>query len=145
MPNEAISQSVLRLQARKQAIEKEIAELDSRLHAIEEVLDADEPAPKLSRSPVAFDGRGGQPTAESRPRPNRWFAPGEALSLMRRHVRTPTRPSEIVKVLMRAKGVDGTLNALQWKRLQGTAYMAVANAVKAGAATKLKDGRVRIA
>jgi hypothetical protein len=145
MPNEPISESVLLLQARRRAIEKEIAELDSRLRAIWEVVSAEDPAPKPNGSPVPFNDGGGRPTPERGSKPNRWFAPGEALTLMRRQVRTPMRPAEIVQMLTRAKGVDGTLSALQWKRFQGTAYMAVANAIKRGAATKLKDGRVRMA
>ena len=141
---EGVSDSVARLQARKQAIEDEIDEIASRLHAIARVLNAEEPAPALEPTPAASGGRERR-AAKIRRKANHWFASGEALNLMRRHVRSSMRPSEIVKLLARAKGLDRSLNGVQAKRFHATAYMAVANAVKGGAATKLKDGRVRMA
>jgi hypothetical protein len=63
---------------------------------------------------------------------------------MKKIVRAPMTASEIVKALAHAKGYDKGLPAEQLKRFHGTAYMAVSNAVKAGNATRMKDGRVRI-
>jgi hypothetical protein len=145
MPNEAISQAVSKLQARKATIEKEIAEVDSQLDAVAKILNADEPARDPKRKPAASDDRGERLAANSGRKANRWFAAGEAVSLMKRHVRTPMKPSEIVKILARAKGFDQGLSGVQTKRFHATAYMAVANALKGGAASRLKDGRVRVA
>lgn len=41
--------------------------------------------------------------------------------------------------------VEGDANLPTFVRFHATAYMAVANAMKGGAATKLKDGRVHMA
>jgi hypothetical protein len=73
-----------------------------------------------------------------------WFSSGEAIGLMKKIVRAPMTASDIVKALAHAKGYDKGLPPEQLKRFQGTAYMAVSNAVKAGNATRMKDGRVRI-
>jgi hypothetical protein len=145
MPNEAISQAVSKLQARKATIEEEIAEVDSRLDAVAKILNADEPARDPKRKPAASDGGGERPAPNSGRKANRWFEAGEALSLMKRYVRTPLKPSEIVKILARAKGFDKGLSGVQAKRFHATAYMAVTNALKGGAASRLKDGRVRVA
>jgi hypothetical protein len=150
MSKEPISQSVSRLQARKEAIEKELAGIESRIHAIEQVLyegnsSAKEGKPSTEISeprPAASDGGKSDRVINKGREANRWFAAGEAASLM---VRTPMTASEIVKVLARAKGFDNGLTGVQAKRFQATAYMAVANAVKSGAARRLKDGRVRLA
>jgi hypothetical protein len=153
MSNEPISQSVSRLQARKEAIENELAGIESRIHAIEQALyegnsGAKEAKPSTGiseRKPAASDGGKSERATNKGRKANRWFAAGEAASLMKRYVRTPMTASEIVKVLARAKGFDNGLTGVQAKRFQATAYMAVANAVKGGAARRLKDGRVRLA
>jgi hypothetical protein len=151
MAIEAISQSVSRLQARKEAIEQELADIDSRCRAIAQILndgrsgvaEAGPAADVWSPKAAASDDKKTGGAAKKGRKANRWFAPGEAASLMKRYVRTPMITSEIVKVLARAKGFDGELTGVQAKRFQATAYMAVANAVKGGVATKLKDGRIR--
>jgi hypothetical protein len=153
MSKEPISQSVSRLQARKEAIEKELAGIESRIHAIEQVLDEGDSTAKAGKrsteisepKPVMSDGGESDLATKKGRKANRWFAVGEAASLMKRYVRTPMTTSEIVKVLARAKGFDNGLTSAQAKRFQATAYMAVANAVKGGAARRLKDGRVRLA
>jgi len=152
MPKELISQSVSRLQARKEAIEKALAGIESRFQAIEQILyegnsSAKEGKPSTEVSdpkPAASDGGKSDRVADKRRKANRWFAAGEAASLMKRYVRTPMTTPEIVKALAHAKGFDNELSGVQAKRFQATAYMAVANAIKGGMATKLKDGRIRV-
>jgi hypothetical protein len=144
MPTETISQSVRRLQDQKAAIEKQLADIDSRFRAIEQALKADEPARTSERKPAPSDGAGGDRAPKKGRRVNRWFASGEAAGLMKRYVRTPMTTPEIVKLLAHAKGFDNGLSGVQAKRFQATAYMAVANAIKGGVATKLKDGRIRV-
>jgi hypothetical protein len=149
---EAISQSVSRLQARKEAIEQELAGIASRFKAIEEALNAGADGAKKAKlpaeisepKPAALDGGKADGTTKKGRKANRWFAAGEAASLMKRYVRTPMTTPEIVKVLARAKGFDIGLSGVQAKRFQATAYMAVANAIKGGMARKLKDGRIRV-
>ncbi len=149
---EAISQSVSRLQARKEAIEQELADIASRFKAIEEALNAGADGAKEAKlpaeiselKPAAPDGGKADRATKKGRKANRWFASGEAASLMKRYVRTPMTTPEIVKVLAHAKGFDNGLSGVQAKRFQATAYMAVANAIKGGMARKLKDGRIRV-
>jgi len=140
------------LQARKETIEQELADIASRFKAIEEALHARAEGAKKAKQlaeisdpkPAAPDGgKAGGATKKGR-KANRWFAAGEAASLMKRYVRTPMATPEIVKVLAHAKGFDNGLSGVQAKRFQATAYMAVANAIKGGMARKLKDGRIRV-
>jgi len=149
---EAISQSVSRLQARKEAIEQELAGIASRFRAIEEALNAGGDGAKEAKlqaaiseaRPAAPDGGKADGATKKARKANRWFLAGEAASLMKRYVRTPMTTPEIVKVLAHAKGFDNGLSGVQAKRFQATAYMAVANAIKSGMARKLKDGRIRV-
>jgi hypothetical protein len=149
---EAISQSVSRLQATKEAIEQELADIASRFKAIEEALHAGlegakkakQPAEISEPKPAAPDGGKADGATKKGRKANRWFAAGEAASLMKRYVRKPMTTPEIVKVLAHAKGFDNGLSGVQAKRFQATAYMAVANAIKGGIATKLRDGRIRV-
>jgi hypothetical protein len=149
---EAISQSVSRLQARKEAIEQELADIASRFKAIEEALNAGAEAAKEAKllgeisepKPAAPDGGKGLGATKKGRKANRWFVAGEAASLMKRYVRTPMTTPEIVEVLAHAKGFDNGLSGVQAKRFQATAYMAVINAIKGGMARKLKDGRIRV-
>ena len=138
LPMELISQSVSRLQSRKEAIEQELADIDSRFRAIAQALKVDGARDISEPKPAASDGGKADGATKKGRKSNRWFAPGEAASLMKRHVRTPMTAPEIVKVLANAKGFDNRLTGVQAKPFQ-----AVGNAVKGGAATRLKDGRIR--
>jgi hypothetical protein len=149
---EAISESVSRLQARKEAIEQELADIASRFKAIEEALNAGTegarearlPAETSESKPAARDGGKADDATKKGRKANRWFAAGEAASLMKRYVRTAMTTPQIVKVLAHAKGFNDGLSGVQAKRFQATAYMAVANAIRGGLARKLKDGRIRV-
>jgi len=140
------------LQARKEAIEQELADIALRFKAIEEALNAGADGAKEAKltaeiselKPAAPDGGKADGATKKGRKANRWFASGEAASLMKRYVRTPMTTPEIVKVLAHAKGFDNGLSGMQAKRFRATAYMAVANAIKGGMARKLKDGRIRV-
>ena len=149
----SIVSAVTELESRRKALELELASVNSRLKAIQQALDVS------ARSESNGAGRASQSSsaaatvsAAEAKRSGRkkvrklrqWFASGEAIGLMKRIVRSPMTASDIVKALAHAKGYDKGLPPEQLKRFQGTAYMAVSNAVKAGNATRLKDGRVRV-
>jgi hypothetical protein len=144
--------AVSELESRKKSLELELASVNSRLKAVQQALDA-------TRAEASDGSRRNESTTSAAPKPGsaakrpgrkkvrklrQWFASGEAVGLMKRIVRAPMTASEIVKALAHAKGYDKGLPAEQLKRFHGTAYMAVSNAVKAGNATRMKDGRVRI-
>lgn len=149
----SIVTAVSELESRRKALEFELASVNSKLKAIQQALDisgragangpdrgAKMPSAASSRPEVA-PGRPGRKRARKL---RQWFASGEAVGLMKRIVRSPMTASDIVKALAHAKGYDKGLPPEQLKRFQGTAYMAVSNAIKAGNATRMKDGRVRI-
>ena len=149
----SIVSAVSELESRRKALELELARVNSKLKAVRQALevsarsDADgsgrasaSASAAPSSSPLATKRAGRKRTRKLR----QWFASGEALGLMKRLVRAPMTSSDIVKTLAHAKGYDKGLPPEQLKRFQGTAYMAVSNAIKAGNATKLKDGRVRV-
>jgi hypothetical protein len=149
----SIVSAVTELESRRKALELELANVNSKLKAIQQALEvssrigsngagrAPEAATEMpSRAETTAKRAGRKKTRKLR----QWFASGEAVSLMKRIVRSPMTASDIVKALAHAKGYDKGLPPEQLKRFQGTAYMAVSNAVKAGNATRMKDGRVRI-
>jgi len=144
----SIAGAVSQLEMRRKTLEAELASVTSKLKAIQHAL-AVEQQSESSPAAVAEDGpkktaNGKTPGRRKTRKLNQWFSSGEALELMKRHVRAPITASDIVKVLARVKGYDKSLAPEQLKRFHGTAYMAVSNAVKAGTAAKLKDGRIRI-
>ena len=149
----SIVNAVSELESRRKALELELATVNTRLKAIQQALGA------AASVEVNGAGRGSRTqatvstgsdsvtrrSARKRVRKLRqWFTSGEAVGLMKRIVRAPMTASDIVKALAHAKGYDKGLPPEQLKRFQGTAYMAVSNAIKAGNAVRMKDGRVRI-
>lgn len=151
----SIAGAVSQLEMRRKALEAELASVTSRLRAIQHALDVEQRAESTS-APSPAAGTAGtrastrrsaaqERSARRKPRKlHQWFASGEAVDLMKRHVRAPATAAEIVKLLAKVKGYDKSLAPEQLKRFHGTAYMAVSNAVKAGSASKQKDGRIRI-
>ena len=148
----SIVSAVTELESRRKALELELESVNSRLKAIQQALNASARAesngagrsgstPAVSaRSEISVKRAGRKKVRKLR----QWFTSGEAIGLMKKIVRAPMTASDIVKALAHAKGYDKGLAPEQLKRFQGTAYMAVSNAVKAGNATRMKDGRVRI-
>jgi len=149
----SIVNAVSELESRRKALELELANVNSRLKAVQQALGASAPADangagRASRMAAAVSTGSEVATKRSLRKKVRklrqWFTSGEAVGLMKRIVRAPMTASDIVKALAHAKGYDKGLPPEQLKRFQGTAYMAVSNAIKAGNAVRMKDGRVRI-
>jgi hypothetical protein len=149
----SIVSAVTELESRRKALELELDSVNARLKAIQQALNASarvEPngagrasgaTSSVSAKPEISVKRAGRKKVRKL---RQWFSSGEAIGLMKKIVRAPMTASDIVKALAHAKGYDKGLPPEQLKRFQGTAYMAVSNAVKAGNATRMKDGRVRI-
>lgn len=149
----SIVSAVSELESRRKALEFELASVNSKLKAIQQALDisarADANGPDrgskmLSSAASRPEVSSGRPGRKKVRKLRQWFSSGEAVGLMKQIVRSPMTASDIVKALAHKKGYDKGLPPEQLKRFQGTAYMAVSNAVKAGNAVRLKDGRVRI-
>ncbi len=143
MRMETLAQSVSQLQAKKEVIERELADVHSRIREIERALNGDSQEERRANSHLeaaqsgatASEGAKTRGTVTKSRKLHRWFEAGEAVGPMKRHVRTP---------MPTAKGHDKGLAPEKLKRFQASAYMAVANAVKGGAAMRLKDGRIRL-
>lgn len=75
-------------------------------------------------------------------KPKRWFAPGEAGELIRKHIRKPHLPSEVVRILMQAKGDQASMNRDDRQRLYWAARSAMKLAVQTGRLIKRPDGRL---
>ena len=144
MGTEALVQRVSQLYARREAIERELGEIDSRIASIRQILNgaSDETRGSGPRMEAA-QARGSKEITGGR-KLHRWFESGEAVGMMKRLIRAPMPASDIVSTLAHAKGYNKGLAPTRLKRFQSTAYMAVTNAVKRGAATRLKDGRIRM-
>jgi hypothetical protein len=149
----SIVSAVSELESRRRALELELAGVNTRLKAIQQALEVSvraEPdgAGGAAKMPSTMPSGSEITTKRSARKKVRklrqWFTSGEAVGLMKRIVRAPMTASDIVKALAHAKGYDKGLPPEQLKRFQGTAYMAVSNAIKAGNALRMKDGRVRI-
>ena len=138
MFNEAISESVSRLQAGKAAIEMELADINSKLRAVAHVLGSPDAAQVL-----ALADRAGVRRASSKGR-RQWFERGEVAALMKRLVKAPTSQADIVRALPQSKGYDRGLGGEDAKRFAAAAYMGIINAVKTGHAKQLRDGSVRV-
>jgi hypothetical protein len=146
----SIAGAVSQLEMRRKSLEVELASVTSRLKAIQHALEVEQRTESASgAAPAALETlpkkttNGERPAKRKTRKLHQWFASGEAVELMKRHVRAPATASEIVKRLAKLKGYDKSLAPEQLKRFHGTAYMAVSNAVKAGSASKQKDGRIR--
>jgi len=147
---ETLANSVSHLQARKEAIEKELADIDSRFQVIGRALNSDgaaaqKPIMPADANPAPAASTSRDSSSSKRRKLQRWFASGEGVDLMKRYVHAPMPATDVMKVLARAKGYDKGLTPAMAKRFEATAYMAVANAVKSGAARRFKDGRIRVA
>ena len=146
----SIVSAVSELESRRRALELELAKVNSKLKAVQQALDAsarsdaDGSGRAASAMPSSSTGATQRAGRKKARKLRQWFASGEAIGLMKRIVRAPMTASDIVNALAHAKGYDKGLPPEQLKRFQGTAYMAVSNAIKAGNATRMKDGRVRI-
>jgi hypothetical protein len=86
---------------------------------------------------------GGSRPARSRRR-HSWFERGEALKLMKRTVKRPMRPAQVVHAIMSAKGYATTLSGDSKKRAESALHQAVISAVKARALSRDATGKVRI-
>jgi len=123
----------------------QLREIDARLGMIARILNATGEAHSVTEgaAPAPASAASERSAPAKRRRRQRWFDDGEAVRLMKRLARSPMPTAEIVKLLTHAKGHDQAPAAAR-KKFQAAAYMAVANAVKAGQAKRFKDGRISL-
>lgn len=73
-----------------------------------------------------------------------WFARGEAIQLMRRALKGPMRPAQLVHAVMGAKGYAGNLSAPDKKKIEAALHQAIINAVRTKALVKDVKGFVKV-
>jgi hypothetical protein len=139
-----LTQEVLALEGRREALAKELADVTTRLERIQAALGADaalapaaaalSPAP--AKSAPATKANGGSRRS--------WFEPGEAAALSQKLLKKPMRRADLVRALADAKGYAGRLSKVDLNRFQVAAYAAIKHAVDAKKLSKATDGTVRL-
>jgi len=122
------------LESRRDAMTKELAEIDRQLATIARTLGNPRsngharPATRSMKVRTTKTGRHG------------WFARGEAPELLRKAARRAGPAADLVRALGAAKGYDEALSQDQYRRFETAAFMAVNHAVKAGVLKRRRDG-----
>ena len=132
-----VADAVHELETRRRVLQAELTEVDQQLRAIVAALASKGGAGSAAAPKKAASVKGASP--------RRWFAPGEAVSLMRRLITKPTRPAEVVRRLASAKGYEGSLGKSDEERFRWAALSAIKAAVGAKRLVKHKDGKVAAA
>jgi hypothetical protein len=138
-----LAQTVISLETRKEQLARELARINQRLAAIASLLN--EPIgqgrSELRRSSKRAAAGHRASTAKRRS----WFARREAVTLLRKAARSAKPAAELVRELAAVKGYRETLSAHDMRRFEGATFMAIAQAIKAGALKRRRDGTLQAA
>lgn len=137
-----LSDAVRQLEARRAALEQELAKVNLRLRAVTAALGAGEAA-AVVKTPAATTKPAHAPVKQAAVR--RWFDKGEALVLMRKLITKPMRPVEVIRSLAVAKGYAGKLSKSEQARFNWAAISAMKAAVQSKQLIKHKDGKLSVA
>ena len=130
----SLTAAIETLESRRDAIARELAEIDRQLATIASALGNSrsnghaKPATRSTKVRTTKTGRHG------------WFARGEAPQLLRKAARRAGPAADLVRALGAAKGYDEALSQDQYRRFETAAFMAVNHAVKAGVLKRRRDG-----
>ncbi|HUL63204.1 MAG TPA: hypothetical protein VLW55_01195 [Burkholderiaceae bacterium] len=139
-----LAQTVISLETRREQVSRELARINQRLAAIASLLDepiAGQTGSELRRSSKRDIARHRMSTAKRRS----WFARREAVTLLRKAARSAKPAAELVRELAALKGYRETLSPHDMRRFEGATFMAIAQAIKAGALKRRRDGTLRAA
>ncbi|MCS6943863.1 MAG: hypothetical protein RMK97_00330 [Sutterellaceae bacterium] len=136
----SLANAVRELEARRAALEAELEKVNARLKLIGSALgdgDVQEtPSASVPRRTVGKTGK--------KLKVHRWFEQGEALALMRKLIKKPMRPVEVINALAEAKGYAGKLQGMDRNRFNWAVISALKAATDAKQLIKHKDGRVSV-
>ena len=132
---QSLSKTVATLEARRAALNRELAQIEARLEVISKALAGEADAA------IKAGARRGKSEAVRAPK-RAWFAKNEIGKLLRKAARHPTSVANVVRDLAKMKGYDTSLGADELKRFQGAAFMAVAHGVKSKVLKRRADGTV---
>jgi hypothetical protein len=154
----SVAQTVASLVARRTQLVRELTNVDNELNAISQALGAvatrqaaesgsaaAAPVPSTARptQKKAAEKKAARKVTAKEPAAKRaWLEKDEAAKLMRRIARTPKPAAEVVREMAKLKGYEGRLSAEDMHRLQGAAFMAVAQAVKGKSLKRHTNGSV---
>ncbi len=133
----SLSKTVATLEARRTALNRELAQIEARLQVISKALAGEAESASTGKS----GGRRGKPEA-ARAAKRAWFEKNEISKLLRRAAKQPTAVANVVRDLAKMKGYDASLSPDELKRFQGAAFMAVAHGVKSKILKRRADGTV---
>src|SRR5262249_6455130 len=139
-----LAQTIISLETRKEQVARELARINQRLAAIASLLDepiAGQTRSELRRSSKRGSARHRTSTAKRRS----WSARREAVTLLRKAARSAKPSADLVRELAAMKGYRETLSAHDMRRFEGATFMAIAQAVKAGALKRRRDGTLQAA
>lgn len=132
---QSLSKTVATLEARRAALNRELAQIEARLEVISKAL--------AGEADAALKGGGRRGKSEAvRASKRAWFAKNEIGKLLRKAARQPTSVANVVRDLAKMKGYDTSLGPDELKRFQGAAFMAVAHGVKSKVLKRRADGTV---
>ncbi|HXF44760.1 MAG TPA: hypothetical protein VNK91_01440 [Burkholderiaceae bacterium] len=140
----SLSNAVRELEARRTALETELAKVNARLRAVIQALGASGEAQAAAPATAAPAPKAARPAAK-KATVHRWFEQGEALALMRKLIKKPMRPVEVIRALAEAKGYAGKLAKPERDRFNWAVISAIKAAVQAKQLVKHKDGKLSVA
>ena len=139
-----LAQTIISLETRKEQVARELARINQRLAAIASLLEqpiADQTGSERRRSRKRDAAKHRTSTAKRRS----WFARREAVTLLRKAARSAKPAAELVRDLAALKGYRETLSPHDMRRFEGATFMAIAQAIKAGALKRRRDGTLQAA
>lgn len=142
----SLSETVANLEARRSTLVRELATVESRLHAISKALEG-QAAQRPAGAEVKTNGTlpAGSPKRSRRGTGTTkrvWFAKNEIGKLLRKAAKAPTPVADVVRELAKMKGYADSLSGDDMRRFQGAAFMAVSQGVKSKVLKRRSDGTV---
>jgi hypothetical protein len=139
-----LAQTIISLETRREQVARELARINQRLAAIASVLEkpmADQTGSERRRSKKRDAVKLRTTTTKRRS----WFARREAVTLLRKAARSAKPAAQLVRDLAALKGYRETLSPNDMRRFEGATFMAIAQAIKAGALKRRRDGTLQAA
>lgn len=141
----SLANAVRELEARRTALETELAKVNARLRAVTQALGTSGEAHAAAPAAAAAAPKAVRPAAKKAATVHRWFEQGEALALMRKLIKKPMRPVEVIRALAEAKGYADKLAKPERDRFNWAVISAIKAAVQSKQLIKHRDGKVSIA
>ncbi|MCX8004300.1 MAG: hypothetical protein N2688_04990, partial [Burkholderiaceae bacterium] len=136
----SLANAVRELEARRAALEAELEKVNARLKLIGSALgNGDAAVATAPAAPRRTIGKTGKKL-----KVHRWFEQGEALALMRKLIKKPMRPVEVINALAEAKGYAGKLQGMDRNRFNWAVISALKAATDAKQLVKHKDGKISL-